>query len=159
SSSSSGGGAGGGPACTPVDDGNPCTDDVCTDGVPAHPPSAAGISCSAGAMRCDGQGACVECLATADCAGTDDACQTRACVKGKCSVDLAPPGAKCDDGDTCTVGDGCQAGVCVGGTQPFCIGGATCSGAGVCEAPACTGLMGLPGLPGVPASPWRLTTA
>lgn len=71
---------------TPLDyddvpvDGNACTADVCTNvcspdvppvcvgGVPVNPPEPAGTPCSeAGATRCDGGGACVECLAGADC--------------------------------------------------------------------------------------------
>src|SRR5689334_5771969 len=35
------GGTGGGP-CVAVDDGNPCTDDVCEGGMPVHTPTPAG---------------------------------------------------------------------------------------------------------------------
>ena len=40
-----------------VDDGNPCTDDVCNGQTPAHPAKAAGVSCGASSV-CDGQGNC-----------------------------------------------------------------------------------------------------
>jgi hypothetical protein len=36
-----GAGGTGGTSCAPVDDKNPCTDDVCVDGVPSHPAKAA----------------------------------------------------------------------------------------------------------------------
>lgn len=38
-------------------DGNDCTDDVCTSGVPSNPPSPVGTMCSTGV--CDGTGSCV----------------------------------------------------------------------------------------------------
>jgi len=40
-----------------VDDGNPCTDDVCQGQTPAHPSKAAGVTCG-GSSVCDGQGNC-----------------------------------------------------------------------------------------------------
>ncbi len=85
------GGAGGGP-CVPVDDGNACTDDVCTDGLPVHTPTVAGTPCSMGGVLCDGKGACVECLSPSDCSGTDGACQTRTCDQGTCGMDFMPAG-------------------------------------------------------------------
>jgi hypothetical protein len=43
-------------------DGNACTDDLCTGGVPSNPALAAGTSCHQGAGNvCDGAGACVDC--------------------------------------------------------------------------------------------------
>src|SRR5262249_17296448 len=78
--------------CVPVDDNNPCTDDVCENGVPVSKPAAAGTACAMGGSLCDGMGACVECLAPADCAGMDDVCQTRTCTQGKCGKSLAPAG-------------------------------------------------------------------
>lgn len=47
---------------------DPCTEDVCTASVPSNPPSGAGAPCDAdGGNVCNGQGACVECVAEADC--------------------------------------------------------------------------------------------
>ena len=58
-SSSAGSGSGGG-ACAPIDDQNPCTDDVCENGAAIGKPTAAGTSCSTDGERyCDGSGACV----------------------------------------------------------------------------------------------------
>src|SRR5262245_49101038 len=39
-------------------DGNPCTQDVCTAGLPSNPPTAASTMCGGGQL-CDGQGRCV----------------------------------------------------------------------------------------------------
>ncbi len=85
------GGTGGGP-CVPVDDGNACTDDVCTNGQPTHTPTAAGTSCSNGGALCDGMGACIECLSPSDCPGKDNACQTRTCNQGTCGMDFVAAG-------------------------------------------------------------------
>ena len=43
----------------PPDDGNPCTLETCSGGVPAHPVAPPGSSCGAGGQRCDGA-ACVD---------------------------------------------------------------------------------------------------
>jgi hypothetical protein len=48
-----------GAACVPVDDRNPCTEDVCESGVPKSKPTAAGNECAADGTRCDGVGRCV----------------------------------------------------------------------------------------------------
>ena len=47
--------------------------------------------------------------------------------------DPAPDGTACDSKDACTLGAGCQAGVCVAGTEkdPACL---ACSGNGDCAA-------------------------
>lgn len=46
------------PSDLPSDDGNPCTDEVCDDNGPAHPPLASGTSCGDGGT-CNGTGDCV----------------------------------------------------------------------------------------------------
>lgn len=87
------GGAGGeggqGGACVPKDDSNACTVDACdTSGMQTHTPAPAGTACSDNdGVQCDDKGSCVECLAAADCPGTDDACQTRICTAGACGFD------------------------------------------------------------------------
>ena len=50
-------------------DGNACTDDVCTAGVPSNPNLSSGTTCGTNLM-CNGQGACVGCITAANC-GTD----------------------------------------------------------------------------------------
>src|SRR5204862_2537301 len=64
----------------PADDGNPCTDDVCSGGAPSHPTKSDGASCTgpSGAKVCVGA-ACVQCAVRADCAGTDTACRQFVC--------------------------------------------------------------------------------
>ena len=62
-------------------DGNECTDDVCTSGVPSHPPEPAGTACMQnGGVVCDGMSMCVECVVDADCTGAGEACVSNACV-------------------------------------------------------------------------------
>lgn len=73
---------------TPADDGNQCTSETCNSGVPAHPLKATSTACSQnGGSYCSSEGACVECLTAATCAGTDTECQTRTCsVAGSCGM-------------------------------------------------------------------------
>ncbi len=76
----------GGTACAPVDDDNPCTDDICEGGVPKSTPTAVGSPCSMEGTLCDGLGTCVACLAPTDCSGSDDECKTRTCVARVCGL-------------------------------------------------------------------------
>ena len=110
SSASSSASGTGGSMCSPVDDSNPCTDDLCENGVPVNKPTAAGSVCSVGGTLCDGKGACVACLAATDCPGTDGACQTRTCAQGQCGIDFAAAGTALP---TQTAGD-CKQAVCDG---------------------------------------------
>ncbi|HRI67036.1 MAG TPA: hypothetical protein PK156_22480 [Polyangium sp.] len=70
------------------DDQNPCTDDLCTLGVPSNPNVSQGASCSVGAaMVCDGNGLCVECLVPDHCVNiTETECEKRACVNNTCQI-------------------------------------------------------------------------
>jgi alpha-tubulin suppressor-like RCC1 family protein len=76
-------------ADVPVD-GNQCTADVCTAGVPSNPATSVGSSCGGGV--CDGAGTCTGCLAAADCPGSDTACASRTCSAGVCGMAFAPAG-------------------------------------------------------------------
>ena len=72
-------------------DGNTCTDDVCTAGVPTNPKLASGTTCGTNLM-CNAQGACVGCITAANC-GTDTTCQTHTCsAAGVCGVTNAAAG-------------------------------------------------------------------
>ena len=72
-------------------DGNACTDDVCTAGVPSNPKLATGTTCGTNLM-CNAQGACVGCITAANC-GTDTTCQTHTCsAAGVCGVTNAAAG-------------------------------------------------------------------
>ena len=63
------------------DDKNPCTKDLCSNGVPSHASGPAGVSCGTG-LLCNATGQCVGCLKPADCPGTDSECGTRTCSAG-----------------------------------------------------------------------------
>ena len=72
-------------------DGNACTDDVCTAGVPSNPILSTGTTCGTNLM-CNAQGACVGCITAANC-GTDTTCQTHTCsAAGVCGVTNAAVG-------------------------------------------------------------------
>ncbi len=133
-------------------DSQECTNDVCTNGVPSHPPLAAATACGAGGMlKCDGQGACVTCAAPADC-GVSTECQARTCVAGTCGVNNVVRGtavtaqtagdckkSQCDgngatellndDTDVQADATSCTNDVCTGGvlSHPPVAAGATCS--------------------------------
>jgi hypothetical protein len=72
-------------------DGNLCTSDVCTAGVPSNPAVPAGSSCGAG-LVCNAAGTCLGCNTGADCPGTDTECQTRTCSNNTCGVAFAAAG-------------------------------------------------------------------
>ena len=96
-------------------DGNACTADLCTAGAASHPALGAGTPCAQdGGSRCDGGGACVQCLAPSDCAGNDTECTTRTCTGGICGVTSAPFGTPL----AAQVAGDCRQAVCdgIGGT-------------------------------------------
>jgi hypothetical protein len=73
-------------------DGNACTDDVCSGGVPSNPPKASGTSCGSGKM-CNGSGACVDCVNPSTCPQpTNPYCATAACAGGTCGFLYQPNG-------------------------------------------------------------------
>jgi hypothetical protein len=76
----------------PADDGNPCTGEACTNGVASHPFAAQGAACAQnGGVKCDGNGACVACLAPVDC-GVSTTCKTFTCASGACGSNTAAAG-------------------------------------------------------------------
>ena len=85
------------------DDGDPCTvDDTCGDG-----------SCAPGApLDCD----------------DGNPCTVERCEPGVGCVSEPLDGVACDDGEPCTVGDMCNAGSCMPGTEPLaCDDGSLCT--------------------------------
>ncbi len=72
-------------------DSNPCSQDVCTMGVPSNPPVAFGNTCG-GTLTCDNQGNCTGCISPGDCPGADTDCQTRSCTAGVCGFLYAASG-------------------------------------------------------------------
>jgi hypothetical protein len=100
------------------DDGNECTVDTCSAGVPANDPAMAETMCATGV--CDGVSACVQCVTAANCMG-DFSCSMNMCfdcgdgMKNgtesdvDCGSDCA---TKCVDGKACTVNSDCFYGTC-----------------------------------------------
>jgi hypothetical protein len=143
----------------PVDN-NACSQDICSAGLPSNPPEPVGTACSEGSgVKCDGGGACVECLGTADCPGQDTECQARTCAAGACGVAFTAAGtavseqqlgdcktAVCNgSGGTTTVNNDadlpvdnnpCTGDVCSGGapSNPFLPQNTMCGGGLVCNA-------------------------
>ena len=138
----------------PVDT-NACTQNLCNAGIPSMPPEPAGTACSqGGGIKCNGSGtapACVQCLATTDCSGTDTECHVRTCTAGVCGIsntaDGTPVGGQtpqdckkdiCMAGNQVTVNDntdvrvdnnGCTMDICTNGTpsNPSLPANATCN--------------------------------
>ena len=79
------------PTDVPID-GLECTQDLCLAGAPKNPPTTKGTKCSQGTgARCDGAGACVECLLDADCASLK--CAANVCLAPTCNdMHAASPG-------------------------------------------------------------------
>jgi hypothetical protein len=77
-------------------DGNQCTADTCSSGVPKHDPETSGTACTQNNGNvCDGNSNCVECLLSTDCPGTDNDCQTRTCgvvAANKCGLSYVNAG-------------------------------------------------------------------
>jgi hypothetical protein len=74
-------------------DGNQCTSDVCTSGVPSNPPVAPGAACNQNdGLVCSGAGACVQCVDASTCPGQDTECQTRTCINNACGLGYAAAG-------------------------------------------------------------------
>ncbi len=117
------------PACPDLDDGNPCTDDVCSNGVARHSPTTVSTRCATGI--CDGIGQCVECLSSRDCTApavcniTTHSCGSASgsCTDGikngdETGVDCGgacAPMSQCSNGGGCAVGMDCVSGLCSAG--------------------------------------------
>jgi len=95
-------------------DGEVCTDDVCTVGVPSNPAVDANTDCGTD-LVCDGDGHCVGCVDADTCPGTDTECQTRTCIDNTCGMSYGDNTVVVADQ---TAGD-CQKVVCdsAGGTE------------------------------------------
>ena len=109
------------------DDGDPCTDDTCVQGLGCFSylnaaPCDDGDACTTGdvcqAGLCKGLGF-LDCDDGSPCTG--DACDPLVgCVN-------APIPGPCDDGDACTLGEACVGGACVGGQLLDCDDGDPCT--------------------------------
>jgi len=141
-------------------DGNACTADACAGGVASHTLLPLGTSCGTG-LVCDAVGACVGCIADADC-GTNNACATYHCQAGTCTIENTPsgmgdPGGQvagdckkvvcngvggtttvADDTDVQDDGNPCTNDTCSGGAAVHLpVGSGTSCGAGICYNGVC----------------------
>ncbi len=129
-------------------DGNQCTSDVCTAGVPSNPPAPMGNACSqGGGSVCNGTGTCVQCLGATDCPGQDNDCQTRTCMTGTCGFNFTAAGTPTS---TQTTGD-CQQNQCngLGGSVSVASNGDVPVDNNQCTNDVCT--VGVPSNPPVAA--------
>jgi cysteine-rich repeat protein len=119
-------------------DGNPCTDDLCVQGVCAHhdntDPCNDGSACTTGDVcgggTCNG-GAPPNCDDGNLC--TDDTCSSLiGCIH-------EPNTQPCEDGSACTVGDACGGGTCQGGAPADCNDGNPCTDDGCDPGSGCFG--------------------
>jgi len=99
----------------PADDGNSCTSDICSGGVPSLLSNASGTICAVngGSGFCDGNGSCLQCLTAMDCPSNGNQCQSPECNNGTCSFTDLAVGTFCGSGYTCngsgTCGTSCDA--------------------------------------------------
>lgn len=71
-------------------DGEICTTDTCSNGLPVHTPVDNGDSCGVNLSCFDGE--CTGCTTPAQCPGTNDECKTKTCVLGTCGFNNTAPG-------------------------------------------------------------------
>ena len=78
------------------DDGNDCTEDLCADGVPQHPPVDDGDACGVAGegLYCSG-GVCVGCEMADQCSANP--CQDPTCTQGTCGTTPKAAGTEVDD--------------------------------------------------------------
>ena len=124
--------------CTNLDDA--CNVGACnsTTGMCEAQPTNEGATCDDGDI-CTETDVCAAgtCGGTVkDCTAFDDACNVGTCnaTTGACEATPANPGAACDDGDLCTTGETCAAGVCGGASPVDCSAQDSACAVGVCNA-------------------------
>lgn len=122
------------PVCTPTSDGNPCTEDVCINGVPAWQPRAVGSNCDSDGTVCNGSATCssaATCV-TAPPPTVDDGnpCTADACDPTNGVVHLpVAAGLSCEtDADACNGVSRCNTdGACMPGAAPTVDDGNPCT--------------------------------
>jgi hypothetical protein len=103
------------------DDGNPCTKDLCDNGVPTNKITM-GVPCGANGV-CNAKGACVECLSNSNCTDNTPTCLNSYCSGSTCQ-NLVTDGNETDSdcggdecgpcipGQVCKVASDCTSKVC-----------------------------------------------
>jgi hypothetical protein len=126
---------------TNCNDGNDCTDDSC-----AEPTGCRNLnntaSCDDG-TGCTSEDKCVAglCAGTEkDCTASADACNVGACNRGtgECTKEARKTSATCDDQNSCTTGDSCREGTCVGPTSACGTNATACAPGAAGEPNMCT---------------------
>ncbi len=84
----------------PNDDGNQCTNETCSVGVPMHPSLTDGVSCSQNGGHFCRSGLCKECAVANNCPGSDTECHVRACNTGVCGTTAINIGNALSTGQT-----------------------------------------------------------
>ena len=130
----------------PCNDGIACTKDSCDPGLGGCTSDASTCACTVDA-DCDDGNACngaetcdkatLQCKSgtAKDCSGMTGPCATGACdpSTGQCKAVPVSDGKLCDDGDACTLSDGCKAGACVGSNPVVCTKAGACLDVGTCN--------------------------
>ncbi len=106
------------------DDENGCTQDICLGELCQHPHWPDTTRCSDG-DPCTQDDVCLEGVCVGgekDCSDLNANCASGICnpLTGECEAEEKEDLTPCEDGLFCTVGDSCQAGVCVGGQDRDC---------------------------------------
>ncbi len=106
------------------DDENGCTQDICLGELCQHPHWPDTTRCSDG-DPCTQDDVCLEGVCVGgekDCSDLNANCASGICnpLTGECEAEEQEDLTPCEDGLFCTVGDSCQAGVCVGGQDRDC---------------------------------------
>lgn len=135
----------------PLDDGDPCTDEVCGAEGAEHPFSAAGAVCALTAVDqgvCDGAGVCVQCVSSDGCTvGVEPRCRDHQCVSCSNGVqDGDEQGVDCGGAcpaqcilGPCTMDADCKAGLQCGNGLCRLANGASCANDAECKSMLCAG--------------------
>jgi hypothetical protein len=135
-----------GGAAVKCDDGVACTVDSCSEQLGGCTSNSAACACKTNpdcddGNPCNGAETCnlqtLQCQPGkgVDCSALNDACNAGTCspATGKCLASPKANGTTCDDGDLCTQGSSCQAGVCQGSSPVTCVASDQCHDAGSCN--------------------------
>lgn len=118
-------------------DGNPCTNDVCTSGICNNVnntlPCDDGLFCTENDV-CN-NGTCSGSSTNCELVLPSDQCAISTCneLLGVCELIDVADNTPCDDGDQCTNNDTCQIGLCVAGTVTICSAVDQCHEVGTCN--------------------------
>ena len=119
-------------------DGNVCTVDTCDPATGACTNAVSALACEDG-DPCTAPDGCVDGLCVSGPPATCDdgnMCTLDTCVPGAGCIHQDAVGIGCDDGDACTTGEQCAAGVCAGGA------GLNCDDSDLCTIDSCDPVAG-----------------